>query len=136
MRGAAAGLLRTGRLRIRRFERSNGGRGRQPLLVRRPRLQILNVHFLGHLALIGRLLRKVLRQDQMNRLAEIGNNLGGFPRRRAAQTRQQEHQREDPGVDHERADARPPIPAASPRTRASPAANWDRNPRLSVMMAE
>ena len=63
------------------LERSHRRGGRQPFLGRRTRLQILHVHFLRHFALIRRLLCKILRQYQMNRLSEIGNNLGGFPRR-------------------------------------------------------
>ena len=51
----------------------------------------------------------------MNGLFEIGNDLGAFPQRWATQTRQQKHQRHDPGMDHQRANGRPPVPVRVPR---------------------
>ena len=101
----------TRRLRVRRLERSHCGGWRQPFLRRRTRFQILDVHFFSDLALIGRLLREILRQYQMDGLSEIGENFGGFPGCWTAQTRQQEYQRNNRGVHHQRANTRPPVPA-------------------------
>ena len=110
MRGAA-GSGGPGRLRIRRSEGSHSGGGGQPFLRRRTGLQILDIHFLGHFAFIRSLLRQVLRQYQMNRLSEIGNDLGALLQRGTAQACQEEHQRNDSGVYDQRANGRPPIPA-------------------------